>query len=410
MWKPGKLVAGVALGAAVAAGVLEGVPRLLPERIPPMLLQHFEEGLRQSVLATTDPLDAGGSVTVERDDGGPLLRKRRARERVVLDHGDAGATALIVTDDLGYCNPPKNRYGRDRIDLLAIGDSLTWCTTVAPEQTWPALLGDDLGLAAYNLGFPGIGLYEYLVLLRRYGLAKSPRVVVLNFYEGNDLRDALRYWRHRRRGAGSTDGGWLARWSFAYNLARAAWGEWLAPAGEGPAVPEKSGLEFRYSLDFGDRRVRFNLRNADRDELAHAIALAEGRLPLDVFDSAFAEFRRLADAHGFRPLVVYSPSAHTAYADHVAFDDASVAPLMQAYSARLRAAVAGLAERFGFAYVDLTPRLWAEIARQGAARPDQLLYYPGSVHYSVEGHRVVARELVEVLRGLLAEPGHESTR
>ena len=59
------------------------------------------------------------------------------------------------------------------------------------------MLESALQAPAYNLSVAGIGPYEYVELLRRYGLPLGPRVVVMNIYEGNDLRDVLKFVRHR---------------------------------------------------------------------------------------------------------------------------------------------------------------------------------------------------------------------
>jgi lysophospholipase L1-like esterase len=82
------------------------------------------------------------------------------------------------------------------VDVVAIGDSFTWCSGLRAEDAWPAQLAPLLGRTVWNLGRGGIGLHEELQILRRFGLAKRPRVVILNFYEGNDLRDALRFAQH----------------------------------------------------------------------------------------------------------------------------------------------------------------------------------------------------------------------
>ena len=46
------------------------------------------------------------------------------------------------------------------------------------------------------MGVGGIGPYEYVQVLKQFGLQRRPRIVIMNIYEGNDLRDTLRYWDH----------------------------------------------------------------------------------------------------------------------------------------------------------------------------------------------------------------------
>jgi hypothetical protein len=53
---------------------------------------------------------------------------------------------------------------------------------------------------------PGVGPYEYLEILRRFGLPLEPRLVLFNIYEGNDLRDAARFAEQLARGASAAQG------------------------------------------------------------------------------------------------------------------------------------------------------------------------------------------------------------
>jgi len=390
--------------------------RILPQVIPLPLLQHFQPDLRQRIAEDRGLPTTRAAMAVERDDGGPLLRKYRPETEVNWTFYDEGAIESIVTDDMGFCNPPGANYDRVPVDVIAIGDSFTWCHTVPPATSWPAELSGLSGRSVYNLGTPAIGLYEYLVILRRFGLSRQPRVVVMNVYEGNDLRDAMRYWAYRN---GRPEmpverdcSGWACRAlgsrSYVYNLVVAANIEYLQPmfTARGPAVDaafeavETDDLSFFYSLDFGDRQVPFNLRNADRDEIAVATAMAQGALSPTLFDEALEAFVSLASEHGFVPVVAYTPSAHTAYADYVRFDDPELAPLMAGMSSTLRDYFRASGERLGYFFLDLTGPLQKVIAAQGPERAQQLLYGPVSIHYSVHGHRRVAEAMAEFLRQL----------
>jgi len=399
---------------------LEVLLRFYAPYIPFDLVRHFDAGLRQEIAFERDPLDGADDRAIERDDGGPPLRIFGPRRYVTKGYGYDGTTAGVTTDGMGFCNPPDQSYDRERIDIVAIGDSLTWCTSVKPTEAWPALLAGRLGKSVYNLGVPGIGAYEYLVLLRRFGLAKRPRIVVMNLYEGNDPRDALRYWRHREQAAATSDPdlsgafpGVLARASYAYNLLAAAWTELThakQPAwgeGQGPLMwnggpVERGDLNFKYRLKQGTTSLAFNTRNADRDELLHAIALDRGLFELGVFDQALAEFVRLGRAHCFVPLVIYTPSAYTAYDAFVEFEDAAAGPVLRRYSDKQRAYFAAAAERFGYRFLDLTAAL-REGAERGfdAAKVDDLMYYPSSVHLGAQGNEVVAAAVAAFLEDAL---------
>ena len=104
----------------------------------------------------------------------------------------------------------------------------------------------------------------------------------------------------------------------------------------------------------------------------------------------------LSRAHGFTPIVSYSPSAYTAYADFVEFEDPALSDLMPWYSRTQREFFRSKAEELGYVFVDITPDL------QAAARALQgktLIYYPGNVHFTEAGNRVVAEALAPVITG-----------
>jgi hypothetical protein len=59
-----------------------------------------------------------------------------------------------------------------------------------------------------------------------------------------------------------------------------------------------------------------------------------------------------------------------------------------------------MTDRFGFEFFDLTQDLQAAIDAQGSAQGARLLYSPYTVHYTAEGHRVVAKALTRFLAAL----------
>jgi len=156
--------------AAITFCLIEAGLRLFPGIIPPGLLYYFEPELRQEA-AQGRFLTKTQTVLLERDDGGPPLP-------LVKPHTEGSV-----------------RY---------------------------------TGMSAYNLGRGGIGLHEYIQILKKFGLQKTPRVVTLVVYEGNDLRDAQRY--HVYRGKKSSPHrsivkikhSLLLRYSYTANLIYAA--------------------------------------------------------------------------------------------------------------------------------------------------------------------------------------------
>ena len=90
------------------------------------------------------------------------------------------------TDDEGF----RNAATRARIDIAALGDSFTDAQTVAIDDAWPQQLERRLGIAVQNYGTAGFGPQQELLVLQDFAIRHAPRLVVLAFFAGNDLRDA----------------------------------------------------------------------------------------------------------------------------------------------------------------------------------------------------------------------------
>jgi hypothetical protein len=92
----------------------------------------------------------------------------------------------------------RNAEVRDDVAIVTLGDSQTYGSNVARDQTWPHQL-ERLGEGAtYNMAFPGWGpLQSYLVLDE--ALALKPEQVVAALYTGNDVVDAYTFVYHRKK-------------------------------------------------------------------------------------------------------------------------------------------------------------------------------------------------------------------
>jgi hypothetical protein len=396
-------LAAALFGSAVAFSVLEIGLRLMPQAISPRLLILFEPDLRAQI--------AGGSfmvrsdfVELERDDQGPPLYVRKPQTRIV-SVDERGPDSQQRTDELGFCNPAGSYQKQDVIALVAIGDSFTWCHDVKTTQGWVYRLGERAGLASYNLGRGGSGPYEYLQVLKRFGLAKRPRIVVFNLYAGNDLRDADYYWEYRqefeRTGRPPSEeptpvlpeiiNGPIGRHSYALNFTLAfatrVWEHHVTDR-------ERSGIDFRYTLELGAESVPFNVESRDEDEVVYARRMNEARVSLALWDNALRALGELAREHGFAAVVTYTPSAHTTYGVRVRFSDPELAPVLETLNQAQRAFLAERAGELGYAFHDLTPAL-----REAASEDDggALLYDPLTIHLTPRGHEVIAESLAQFL-------------
>lgn len=404
-------VAAPLVALAFTLGLLEVALRLVPGAIPAKLLVLFEPGLRARIASGAYPLQKDFRP-VPRDDGGPPLFAAKPDTVIVsLDPVPDGRERS--TDELGFCNPRGRYDGRERIDLVAIGDSFTWCHAVHPEQAWPALLGERTGLSAYSLGLGGKGPNEYVQYLREFGVAKKPRIVVMNVYGGNDLRDAMD-WRDYRdavaRGeeppselarpyAPALLAGPVGRHSYVFNVVHALVSR---ATSQNPRDRERKGIDFEYELLLENGGIPFNVENRDRDEVVTARHVADGSESPALWQGAVDRLAALSREHGFTAVISYTPSAHAAWPGEVRFTDPSIGPLVTALDEAQRGFLAKRCAEQGILFHDLGPDLEAASSRSDATA---LLYDPVHVHLTARGNQVVAASLAAFLKQKgLADP------
>lgn len=208
----------------VTACLMELALRAFPSVIPPSLLIQFHPKVRAEA-AKGRFLIYHETERFERDDGGPPLRIVKPFTTLRWHNTDEPGDVFVAkVDEMGFCNVPGIYKGRSRSDVVTVGDSFTWCNSVSPEETWTAQLSALAGRSTYNLGRGGAGVYEYLQILKGFGVRKKPRLVMLAVYEGTDLRDALRYYSYRAYRSDyrsrSRKGGVVERHSYLFNLVR----------------------------------------------------------------------------------------------------------------------------------------------------------------------------------------------
>src|SRR3989338_8965440 len=127
------IVGEVAAAVIIVAVLLEMFLRLFPGLVPLSLLVNFQENLRQEIARRAGLPAAANTLPVKRDDNGPPLRVYRphATIEVPFDAEDVGAVKTVTMDKNGFCNPAAAAE-LERIDVIAVGDSFTWCVGVLP--------------------------------------------------------------------------------------------------------------------------------------------------------------------------------------------------------------------------------------------------------------------------------------
>lgn len=413
----------VAINLIIFVVALEIGLRVMPAVIPEGLLKRFEPSLRAEIAERRSLPNVSDVVQVDRDDDGPPLLIFKPGVVVRFVSRETGGTGEIHMDDRGFCNP-EGAIGADgTVEIVAMGDSFTACMnepadSSAPESyvNWPFVLGRMAGVSVYNLSRGGYGVYEYVQLLKHYGLQLRPKIAIMQIYEGNDLRDAQHVvafrqmtpeekanvplrasWEPMKVSYEGLLRNWVGRNSYAYNFLLVAIVKGISEVIEltERSAGAEAAVNFKFWLDYEPSPILMNPDNDQKDEVRTARSLQAGEFSFSNFDEPLEEFAALARENGFAPVLSYAPAAHVAYESVVRFEDPALKELMLWYSEQQRAYFARKCEELGIVFIDLTPVLQAAIAEHGV---DELLYYPSNIHFTVLGHQVVSQELLRVLK------------
>lgn len=381
--------------------------RLFPSIIPIVLLSRFNEDLRPSVAERLGLNSKNNIIKYERNDGGNPNKAYRHKSFLKLNriYNDENVVRSIILDELGMCNP--NESNLDTVDIITIGDSFTWCTAVAPNETFTYKLAQLSGLSTYNLSRGGIGIHEYIQQLINFGLNKNPKYVIMNIYEGNDLRDAFHHHQYKekykviskkekslmRQVLSFVKNNYLAQNSYSYNILFTSLHFIIKPKSK-VMQDDLSDLNFHYELLFPKYTQKFNLDNADTDEIYFAEKIFEDKINFLLFDDGLENFLSLAKLYNFKPIVTYIPSAHTAYDKYSNFEEVEYKTLLANFSKRQRNYFKKRSMDLGYQFIDTTSLLQQAIEKKSFT---ELLYYPYNLHLTAQGHFQISKIINDLI-------------
>lgn len=290
-------------------------------------------------------------------------------------------------DHRGFRNPQD----RELADIVVIGDSKVEGSLVPVEHIATSRLEQRLNVPVLNLGQIGYGPQQCAIVLRRFGLAAMPHVVVWMLFEGNDL--TLDYQRYRRSVADYAafvreNHGLPAR-SFTRNLFLA-----LARGTTPPSAEQRArGFQRSCTLTRGNE-VGQRLYFAYPPMVITSETTAELRKPLEYV----LQGQQACVAAGVHFLLVFVPIKYRVYRDLCAMEDGTEAAAWTLHD--IPALARDWSEEHDIAFLDLTPEL-----RERAAA-GELVYHLDDGHWTAAGHEVAARRIAEVIesRGWMERP------
>jgi lysophospholipase L1-like esterase len=271
----------------------------------------------------------------------------------------------------------RNDSDVTKADLVAIGDSFVEGAETAQSKTVVAELARCLEITAVNLGQSGYGPQQELIVLKRYGLPLSPRVVVWFVFGGNDLTDVDAYESRRQR-----------------------LDEFLAPQPVGGRLFSRNALTALARLTTPVRRTASAL--AERHEIR--FTRADGTTELlyldahegewtphqwEVTSATLLEARDLSASAGARFVAVFIPRKLRVYKGYIQANPRSFAHTWS--SNNLPDVMAEFCRKHGISFLDSTVPLRRAVAA------GESVYLPDDVHWNEVGHRVVAMAVADRL-------------
>jgi lysophospholipase L1-like esterase len=345
----------------------------------------------------------------------------------------------------GFRDRDRARSAPGRARVAVLGDSFTWGSGVPFDSLYTTRLEAILraegraDVDVLNFGIAGSGPFQYLKVFRGAARAYAPRIVIVPFYAGNDVSDALaargeaarlrsalaalaieavNRWAPRR-GGGRRAGAGAGRAATPRPAARG----WDPFGGENPAeLDNLLGTGHARGVAADTIRARFaaipDSIAADALALrANPFNLAGAVLDPDAFRknlllegpqmmegwrlarSALGELARAVERSGARMILVAVPPAAQVDARYQTYP----ALLGFRFDARMLAespvqdSLAQFAASRGIAFVDLLPDFRAARA--------ETLYYLEDGHWNARGHDLAARRVAAAVRAALESGG-----
>jgi hypothetical protein len=166
--------------------------------------------VKQSVLATVVTLTltastAAGFVVWEASHNPPRVQVPHDMPSVYVPDGDVGyvlksnlsfkssanSTIEYYTNERGIRSSRPGEKAPIQADILVVGCSQTFGQSVPYEATFAAVIGQELGVRAVNLGVSGYGGINSLLLARRFR-DLQPAILVYGFWEDHLYRNVAK--------------------------------------------------------------------------------------------------------------------------------------------------------------------------------------------------------------------------
>lgn len=279
----------------------------------------------------------------------------------------------------------RNNHPDGFVDAVILGDSYME-VGLTNDDTFAAHLEKTTGLSVANYGMGWYGPFQYLEVLKRYGLAHKPKIAFFSFFEGNDLKDTRDYMDRQKTGSyhefSRYSGNFLQRFFLCLRDTVRYAGKFLVRRWD----PRRAEIKLKNGIFYTVFVYPVDTRPAE--ELAKTPEIQK-------IKELFLQFRETCEENKIRPVILYIPSKA-----HVYISQSSM-PGMSRQSVELQIkqkdemekAIRTAAEDAGVEWLSFT-ELFEKTANEGF-----FVYYETDTHWNTSGQKLAA----ELVKSYLAE-------
>ena len=296
----------------------------------------------------------------------------------------------------GFCN---NHTNNKFAEIIAVGDSFTNCTAVKPEETWIYnIFKNQNTKLTYNYGHGGIGPIHYNEILREK-INKNTKIIFYGFYEGNDIRDIIRFKTNEnnsKKVTTSTDVNTSNKGK--YPFIKKIFGDLYSFNYLWSHIKYKilNKINFKYYRHIKDKKENFNIGNSDIDEVEFAEKILihkNKKFFRNIFETnlklSFLEAQKISKTNDAIIIFVYLPSAYSAFGkDQVVFEDKNLNVLMFDYSNYVQKVFKKICKANNLMCVNIIDKFIEK--NKNSLTPS---HFPYNVHFTPLGHKILGKEL-----------------
>jgi len=121
------------------------------------------------------------------EDNKKLLSLAGISNNQIIHCNESGEWILYKSDEFGF-NNPSGSFKNNDIQIVGIGDSFTSGYCLPDSSSFISLIRKEYP-KTINLGMTATGPLHQLAILKEYAKILKPKVILWNFFEGNDLQE-----------------------------------------------------------------------------------------------------------------------------------------------------------------------------------------------------------------------------